>query len=77
MTIQTVEEIELGKDKITRNRSCLRAAVLAKWAKNVTGKRQVAGSSPTRASQQFNGQMIIGLWTLDEDEEKSEIHFII
>ena len=70
MTIQTGQEIELGKDKITKNRSRLRAAILAQWTKKVTMEPRVAGSRLTRASQQFNGHQINGLWTLDEDEDK-------
>ena len=67
---QTGQEIELGKDKITKNRSRLRAAILAQWTKKVTMEPRVAGSRLTRASQQFNGHQINGLWTLDEDEDK-------
>ena len=74
MTIQTGQEIELGKDNMTKNRSCLKAGLLVKWAKTASTESEVVGSSPGRDAD----EIYIYLYTVktrtrtqtsDEEEE--------
>ena len=68
MTIQTGQEIELGKDKITKNRSRLKPGLLVKWAKTASTESEVVGSSPGRDAE----EIYIYLYTVKDSDSDSD-----
>ena len=81
MTIQTGQdqEIELGKDKITKNQSRLRAVILVQWLRRASIESVVVGSIPRSDADELYicavSDKDSGLWSFWM-KMKSEIHFI-
>ena len=69
MKSQTGQEIELGEDKITKNRSRLKPGLLVKWAKTASIESEVVGSSPGRDAE----EIYIYLYTVKDSDSDSDV----